>query len=102
MVDQDNSQNQLTHKHASPHDSNQPMAKTHRSQFPGDVESRLPLRIRAGHKMPSEIKHHRTRQQQRDETSEAKSASEHGFADQQEARVAAEEQGDTVGADPKQ
>jgi hypothetical protein len=78
------------------------MGKTHLRQLPGGVESPLPLWVISRHEMAPEIEHHGTRQQQGHKTGEAKRAGKQGFADQQQARAASEEQGNTVGCDSQQ
>src|SRR5206468_5679903 len=84
MVDQDDPKNQLAQKDTSPDPGNQPMRKTYLRQLPSRIETGLPLRIDSRHEMPPEIEHHWTRQQQRDETGQAKDTGKQGFADQEQ------------------
>src|SRR6266571_9067147 len=71
----------------------------------GNCQAALKRACRCGvgsrHEMPPEIEHHWTRQQQRDETGQAKDTGKQGFADQQQTWATAKEQGSTVSGEPQ-
>src|ERR1700745_2242553 len=70
----------------------------------GNCQAALKRACRCGscHEMSPEIEHRWTRQQQGDKTGKAKRASKQGFADQQQTRGSAEEQGNALSGDPQQ
>src|SRR5262249_1996520 len=81
---------------------NQAMAEAHITELPGGIESGLPYEIGPGNEVTAEIKHHRSRQEQGEQTGYTESAGEHGFADQQNTRVTTKEQSNSIGNDAKQ